>query len=316
MNDPRTELPQETIVKFLESYFDCAIKRLSPLKPGHFAQVYAFQVDDLKYVIRVVTSPKATSFAKEQFIFDHLLSEQIPVARNLHIGQTDEFCFAIAYRFPGVTVDRLSQPEHEAVVAQLIALLDAIHQTDVTQYHGYGHFDETGVGRFPSWQAHLTSVFEEEPEDSFYGKWHTLFDETFLDQAMFSHLYEQMIGYLAFCPEERYLLHGDYGTDNVLVEKGKVSAILDWSQAQYGDPLYEVARLGFWSPRTDYCTHFQSYYQACNRLISAYEERLRCYQCYLTMDAMRFFAKVSNKDAYEWVLRRANALGIVNVSIN
>jgi len=314
MDEPKTAIPQELITEFLSRYYDHSIQRLSPLKRGHHSQVYAFYVDNVEYVIRAVTSTKATSFTKEQFIFEHLLSEQIPIARNLHIGQTDEFYFAIAYRFPGITVDTLLQSDHDEVVPQLIMLLDAIHQTDITQYHGNGYFDERGIGCSESWSTFLTSVREEEPEDSFHGRWHKLFDETFLERDTFFRIYEQMIECLAFCPEERHLLHGDYGNDNVLVEKGKVTAILDWSQAQFGDFLYEVAHLDFWSPRIAYLARFQAYYQKQNRSLPAYEHRLRCYQCHTTLGAMRFFSKVGNQDAYGWVLQRAQELGIVKVS--
>ena len=44
-----------------------------------------------------------------------------------------------------------------------------------------------------------------------------------------------------------YLLHGDYGFDNVLVDQGKISGVLDWANAKYGDFLYDVAWLDFWS---------------------------------------------------------------------
>jgi aminoglycoside phosphotransferase (APT) family kinase protein len=35
---------------------------------------------------------------------------------------------------------------------------------------------------------------------------------------------------------------------NVLVADGMLTAVLDWSCSAYGDFLYDVAWLGFWSP--------------------------------------------------------------------
>ncbi len=304
MNDVRPAITQEKIKAFLETHFAAPVETLTVIKPGHFAQVYGFHVRGMAYVIRVVSSTKTTSFTKEEFIFAQLLSSQIPAPPNLNIGRMDELYFAISHRIPGAPLDTLPQAEHDAVLPQLIERLDAIHQTDITQHQGYGHFDDTGGGRFASWHVYLADIREEEPEEFFYGKWHTLFDETFLDNKLFYRIYEQMVGTLSSCPEERHLLHGDYGFDNILVENGVITGIPDWSQAQYGDPLYEVARLDFWSPSTDYRTRFWAYYQDHDRQMPAYEERLRCYQCHAALDALRFFAKQGDRGAYDWIQNR------------
>src|SRR5207249_1974221 len=50
------------------------------------------------------------------------------------------------------------------------------------------------------------------------------------------------------CPEERQVVHGDYGYDNVLAEHGRVTGVLDWEALRYGDPLYDVAYLQLYLP--------------------------------------------------------------------
>ena len=308
MNNPKPAITQATIRAVLENHFAEAVEDLTTIRPGHFAQVYGFRVGSIEYVIRAVTSTKATSFTKEQFIFTQLLSKQvpipIPIPQHVHIGQTDTFHFAISYRIPGVPLDTLSQADYDQVLPELIRLLDAIHQTDVSDYAGYGSFADNGFAACSSWHTYLAEIKNEESEELFYGKWHRLFDETYLDRGLFYRLYQQMADHLPFCSEERYLLHGDYGFDNVLVKGGAVSGILDWSQAKYGDPLYEVARLDFWSPDTGYRSRFHEYYQAQDGGVSAFAERIRCYQCHNAMDALRFFAKNGDKQAYDWIVKR------------
>ncbi|WP_419827577.1 phosphotransferase family protein [Sphingomonas sp.] len=39
------------------------------------------------------------------------------------------------------------------------------------------------------------------------------------------------------------VIHGDYGLNNILFDKGRVSAVLDWETCQLGDPAYELAYL-------------------------------------------------------------------------
>ncbi len=40
---------------------------------------------------------------------------------------------------------------------------------------------------------------------------------------------------------EYTLLHGDYWPGNILWEKGRVTAVIDWEDAQFGDPLADLA---------------------------------------------------------------------------
>ncbi|HEX5415882.1 MAG TPA: phosphotransferase, partial [Chloroflexota bacterium] len=37
------------------------------------------------------------------------------------------------------------------------------------------------------------------------------------------------------------LIHGDFTLDNVLVQEGRVSGIIDWSDGSLGDPRYDLA---------------------------------------------------------------------------
>jgi aminoglycoside phosphotransferase (APT) family kinase protein len=41
--------------------------------------------------------------------------------------------------------------------------------------------------------------------------------------------------------EEPVLLHGDFWPGNVLCREGRIAAVIDWEEAQLGDPLYDVA---------------------------------------------------------------------------
>ena len=56
--------------------------------------------------------------------------------------------------------------------------------------------------------------------------------------------------------------------------------------------------LDYWSPVLRVREHFQKYYQERQIVISAYEERILCYQCYVTLDAMRFYAKSGQEKSY------------------
>ena len=145
---------------------------------------------------------------------------------------------------------------------------------------------------------------EEEEDWNFYGKWHTLFDNTFLERDVFDSIYRKMSRLLDSCPEERYLVHGGYGFSNVIAHEGSITGVLDWIDAKYGDFVYDIAWLNLWSPEVNFGELFRQFHHQQGVSIPAYDERLRCYQCYISLDALRFFAKSNQPDAYQWARKR------------
>jgi hygromycin-B 4-O-kinase len=152
-----------------------------------------------------------------------------------------------------------------------------------------------------SWHAFLRQIAEEEQEQDYFGKWHALFAETFLEREVFDQIYRHMLRLLDFCPEERYLVHGSLSLANMLALPGKLTAILDWLDARYGDFVYDIAILDYWTPALRLREHFQQFYRQRNVSVPAYDERILCYQCYVTLGAMRFYAKSGQQQSYEYV---------------
>lgn len=307
--DIKPVIDQSEIVTLIRPLFDHPIADLAPLGTGQIALVYAFKAGKQEFVIRFVEQKMAHTLKKEVVVANLLQGSMVPLPPILHQGSYSHYHFAIAPRATGQPLDELTTEQYAQVLPEMITTLDAIHQVDVSGTQGYGVFDETAVGQFPSWPEYLLSVGEEE-EGGFYGKWHHLFEDSFLERPLFDQLYGEMQRLFVFLPEERYLIHGDYGWNNVLADGGKVTAVLDWANAQYGDFLLDVAYLTA-STMADYVAAFQEYYQVNNQIVPHYLERIRCYQCYANLDGLRFFAKTGNLNGYQWVKRNiARNLGV------
>ena len=305
-------LEPSQVVALLSNYFDQPITEVAPLGTGHIARVFSFQAGGRDYVIRFVTAQMAHTLKKEAFIATLLAATDIPLPPILYQGTFQDFYFAITPKVSGTPLDELSRETYKQIIPSVIDMLDAIHQIDVRHTEKYGIFDDTGLGLFPSWQAHLLSVVEEEAEDGFFGKWHRLFEESFLERELFDRVFEEMKSLLVYVPEERFLVHGDYGFNNVLAEEGKITAVLDWANAQYGDFVYDVAWLDYYSPGVGYGPRFQQYYLAQNRSVPHFAERLKCYECYISLNALRFYAKSDLPEAYGWARQRIfDILGVI-----
>lgn len=308
MSEIKPSITTTEVLTLLQGHFTSPVTQLTAVQAGQVARTFSFRVAEQAYIIRFNSPKLAGAFAKEKYIFDHFSSPLVPVPTIVDLGEFQTFSFAIAHKLPGVLLNKLPPTEYKQLMPAVVATLDAIHQVDVRHQPGFGHFNQHGSGESTSWHAHLTDVREEEPEDQFFGKWHHLFDDSFLKRGFFEAVYEQMSNALVYCPEERYLVHGDYGFDNVLVEGGIITGVLDWANAKYGDFLYDVAWLDLWSPDSDFQGQFRDYYLAHERPVSHYTERIHCYQAYMGLNALRFFAKAGNRAAYGWVRERMVAI--------
>jgi hygromycin-B 4-O-kinase len=147
-------------------------------------------------------------------------------------------------------------------------------------------------------------VKEEEEDWDYFGKWHALFEKTFLERKLFDELFQHMVSLLDFCPNERYLVHGNYSLRNILAHEGKLTGVIDWLDARYGDFVYDIAGLDFWIPELPIRNLCQQYYQERLGSIPFYQERVLCYECYIALGAMRFYAKKEDERAYQWSRKR------------
>ena len=292
------------ISELLRYHFSLPVEGLSPIGTGQISSAFSFRVDGEDYIVRFNTGKMAMAFGKDQLISERLAPSRVPVPAILHRGTLDELLYAISRRYPGVPLDELDDDVYLQTVPAIIETLDAIHGTDISDTEGFGYFDERGAGSFQSWEDFLLDVANEESEEGFYGNWHWMFDETFIERALFDHVYDRMKALLRYCPQERFLVHADYAFGNVLADDGKITAVLDWANAMYGDFLYDVAWLDIGYPDADYRSRFEQFYRQRNRSIPNYRERLMCYQCYICLDSMRWYGMSGKMSDYEWMRGR------------
>ena len=292
-------LDQAAILDLLQETFAEPIQELAPLEGGVVAQAMSFRAGNEEYILRLVTDKIDVSYEKEAFVYQHFASPGIPIPPIVKVGRMEEIYYAISNKMPGRGLGFLSQAEYERTLPSVVETLYAIHQADVSAWHGYGWLDDQGAGMFPSWQGFLTRIIEEEHEGGFFGKWHTLFEDTFLERDFVEAVYAHMIGLLGFCSDERYLVHAGYAWNNVLAEDGRVTAVLDWVDAMYGDFVYDIAWIDFWSRGIDHAELFRQHYAARGMPLEQYEQRIACYKCRMGLDALRFYAKTGDYEAYK-----------------
>jgi hygromycin-B 4-O-kinase len=310
--DLRAMVDLEQVQQLLNQHFSAPITDLASVEGGQISRVFSFRVGDQEYIVRFNKDNMLTSnLPKEAYLHQKLAPLSIPVPPIVHVGRLGNLHFAISPKVPGQRLETLSGQEVKVLLPQFIEILDAIHHVDVSHTKGYGVFDYQGVGQDASWRGFLSKVDEEEDERDYFGKWHHLFDDTFLERKLFEDIYQHMQCLLDYCPTERYLVYGSASLSNVLAQDGKITAVLDWVDARYGDFVYDIACLDFWYSWLHVPEAFQQYYQKRQTEIPFYQERLLCYQCYLALGAIRFYAVRGDENSYQWtcrnILQRLNA---------
>lgn len=283
-------------------------QRVDRVSSGQISSTFECLVKGEPYIVQFSEPELATGLAIERRFGQKLSQAGIPLREVICDGEHDGLAWTVTRRAAGKRMTALTREAYEGALPSVFDTLIALSAVDIADTVGYGWLDEDGQGGWESWEAHLSFVGEEEPEEMFYGKWHGLFDTTFLERDRFDGYFREMARLSEELRAPRRLVHGGFGYDNVLVHEGQVSAVLDWQDARFGDPLFDVAYLDFWPSGFDLVDLFESHCGRKGLVHDDYRHRIRCYKYYIALDAMRFFAKTENRGAYDQVIQIAEGL--------
>ncbi len=187
---------------------------------------------------------QATSagFYHDAYARDHFHTTAIPIPNVIEIGQLDaQHAFCITEKLPGFTLQDADTQTITRLLKPVADAWQAIRAIDISHTTGFGDLDLNGQGEYPTWRAFLLAIL-----DPARYQWKPILQH--MESGLFGRLTTAFTALVDACPEERRLIHGDFGSNNVLTDGQRVTAILDWDNAKYGDPLFDVATAYFWRP--------------------------------------------------------------------
>ena len=298
MSTVKAKINQESVVSFLKQNFDESIDQIEFLKGGESSQAFSFISNDEHFVIRV--NMDDSNFKKDSHAAEFFATPQIPIPKIFEIGKFDEkYFYAISKQAGGATVNTFSESEYQKVLPKMLDILDAIHATDIRDTSGYGSWDIEGIGEFDTWRDFVLAA-------GMYIESNNMIETTFLEKDIWEKIYTQLESLAEFCPEERYLVHADYGSDNVVSDGTHITGVLDWAGSKYGDFVYDVAWLSFWAVKNDPKKVAENFYRSME--IPDFEERLLCYKLRIGLSSLSFYAYSGQKDKYDLVKDRTLSL--------
>lgn len=266
------------------------------MQEGEVSQAFSFECNK-GYVIRVNRS--IAGFQKDAYAYNHFHSDRMPIPEVIQLGHIDEqHAFCISERTPGLTLQDVDDETIKQLLQPTADIWFALQKYDLSHTSGYGDFDAHGRGHYTTWREYLLSILN---TASFYQD-HA---ESHIAQTLLNDIITIFTSFIQYCPEERYLVHGDFGSNNILTDGTRITAVLDWDCAKYGDPLFDVATAYFWSTWLDCMAAQAAYYEAHLKYLPNYRERLLCYQLHIGLSEV--FDNILHHDwqMAQWAIERS-----------
>lgn len=262
---------------FVRARFGARATTPVPLGAGWWSRAYAFTLDGREVVIR---------FGKyvEDFRKDEVAGRLVaPAPRVLEIGEAPDGYYCLSERAYGTHLDDLDEAGMRRALPALLATLDELSRVQPPG-RGYGPFDGTGTAPHASWAEALLAVNEENPRTP---GWHARL--TPAAAQAFAEGYAALREAAAGLPDVRRILHCDLLHHNVLVDAPRITALLDWGCAMYGDPLYDLAWLAYWWPWYPQWAGIDI-----RAALAADGRRLRAYQLHIGLAHIAWYAFTGN----------------------
>lgn len=305
MSRIKPDMDASAVERFLREYGKRDISGVQPIEQGELSRAYYFQSNSEDYVIRF--KKERDGFERERLLYKMFPSQDMPMPRIADIGSWEDIYYCISLRAPGKTLVSMPLEQIQAVLPDLLDKFVRIARLDLQHTDGYGSLNASGQGTCGSW-AEFLQLFFDESQIGFWHGWRHLFEGGMLERDVFDGWYDLMMELAAFVPKERHLVHGDFHLGNMISDGRRVTGIVDWEMAMYGDFLFDVATIDMWTPELQFPRLFLEY--AVNRgiKIDHFEERLLCAYLCKGIDGLRFYAKKDDRGAYEYMKRKIGDL--------
>jgi hygromycin-B 4-O-kinase len=257
---------------------------------GEWSQAYAFSLEGRELVIRF--GLHRDDFAKDALVGD-LAPSGIPVPKVIDLGDAPAGYFAVAERRHGMFLDALDGAEMRATLPSVFGVLDALRNVDVSRTSGYGTWRPTGDAPYGSWAQALPAINEDRLR---IGDWRAALQRSPVGIESFNMGFQELEQLSRRLPNERQMVHDDLLNRNVVVEDNKITAVIDWGNALYGDALYDAAWLIYWWPwfpawsDIDVEAELMSHWQSAGSLPEDVETRLLAYQIHIGLDHLAYTA--------------------------
>jgi hygromycin-B 4-O-kinase len=285
----KTQISDSYVSDFLHTKYSDEDFGLQRIKGGELSQAFSYTADGQKRIIRF-NIKNQECFVKDKVCFEMFSKYGIPIPKILEIGQIQNYYYAISQLAAGQTLDKLSAEQNAQITPQIFEYLLKIWSIPVTG-SGYGVWDSQTLNA-PFKTAVEWLLVDIKPEH-----WKQLSEtEKYCDFIMMNSIAAQIEDLKKYIPQQRYLVHGDFGFSNTLSDGQNITGIIDWTESMYGDFVFDLCWLQFWSESVDYLQLFAKFNKTMP--VENYDERCRLYLLLIGLTSMEIFAESRREKDY------------------
>jgi hygromycin-B 4-O-kinase len=278
--------------EFVRGPYGRAAGRLVAIAGGEWSQAYALALDGREVVVRF--GSYGEDFAKDA-VMGQLGGAWLPIPRVIEVGETPWGFFAVSERAHGVALDSLDGEAMSRAFPSLLEALDAMTSLRVTGATGFGLWRPDGAAPHATWRDALLDIGIDDDNRRTRG-WRGMLARSPDAVAAFDRAFDELARLSEALPDARQVIHADLLHDNVLVDGGRVAAVLDWGNSLFGDHLYDSAWLLYWWSwypawsGIDLAVELERFWSRRGGMPADYDARLRCYQIHVGLGALAYNA--------------------------
>ncbi|WP_028612514.1 phosphotransferase family protein [Paenibacillus harenae] len=292
----KPSLNEEAVQRLLHELYGKQATGITPVSGGNLSSVYFFELGAKAFVIRF--SDLEGAYDRERFVSNLLASQGVPYPRVLSDGTYGSLTYSISERLAGGMLADLPDEQKGNLLPGLIRVISRMNQVDVSATKGFGWLDADGNGKYDSWQQYVTDFYKEDQAGTFWENWTELFRTTFLEKDVFEECYARLLEFSPYNAPHRHFVHNDCHAWNLLTDGLAITGIIDANSA-YGDYFVDLSIVETAIPGQDVIKAFRDDQERKGILAADFKERLLGARYYKGLDALRFYAKMGWKDAYE-----------------
>jgi hygromycin-B 4-O-kinase len=276
--------------RFVTARYGRRATRLRLLGAGEWSHAYAFTLDDQDAVIRF--GRHGEDFLKDQVMAAYS-SPDLPIPAVRETGRAAEGYFAVSDRAPGQLLNDLDGVGMRAALPSLLRALDALRALGAPGARGYGIWAPDGTAPVATWPQALLAISQETAR---IPGWRAALAASPTGTGPFRAGYARLQELAADLPGHRHVIHGDLVNRNVLAQDARITAVIDWGNALYGDYLYDAAWLIYWWPwfpawaDIDIRHELRRHWEQHGGIPAHLDRRLLTYLIHIGLDAMSYDA--------------------------
>lgn len=268
---------------------------LHSLTEGEDSRAFAIQTHDGALVVRV--NEGAAGFAKDTLAFEQFGAPDLPIPEVLLITPWRQEWLCVSRRARGETLQDMPVSEAHAHGAALGRVMDTMANRTFSPDAKAGPMDRNGLGGFNTWPDFIGDIVN--------WSWKGLDRQARNEVAI---MVRAVLDKVPDLPDKRQLVHGDFGSNNVLADQGTITGIIDWSEAMIGDADYDLANLMFWRPWLDCMEQQCRYFGQHEPERFSNNQRLSCYQLHIGLEVLHDALDQGDMAMVDWSLRRCRTI--------